>query len=352
MGWCDRIKGTKERQTLLYILSGEDDFSLTQALEEIKRGIGDHELLATNTTVLDGRKLTSDQLRAVCETAPFLSERRLVIVEGLLGRFEPKSKSNGRRKTASVNGQQSEYKPLAGCVNEAPDSTILVLVDDKLRSNNPLLKALSAKATMKTFPLLRNTDLRRWIQRRVKEEGGSISSQAVDLLARLVGNNLWIMKSEIDKLILFASGRSIEEGDVDRVVSYARQVSVFAMVDAILEFKARSAEQALHKLLERGAPPAYLLVMLSRQVQLILRSKELRKQGKSEAEIQSKLRLTSEFALHKTLEQANRHSLGRLKEVYRKLLETDLSIKTGRYDGELALSMLIVELCQRGSTVG
>ena len=335
------------KQILLYILWGQDDFSLSQSLEEIKRGIGDQELLSANTTILDGQQTTSDQLRAVTETMPFLSEKRLVIVRGLLGRFEPKTKSGGGKKAASRTNQQNERKSLVAGINGIPDSTILVLVDGKIGSNNPLFKALSAKATVKTFPLLRNTELRRWIQKRVREESASISPQAVGSLTRLVGSNLWIMSSEILKLILFTSGRSIEEEDVDRVVSYTREVSVFAMVDAILESKARLAEQALHQLLERGAAPAYLLVMLSRQARMIVRAKELKRQRKPETEIQNRLGLPSEYALRKTLEQANRYPLERLKELYHKLLETDLSIKTGKYDGELALSMLIVELCQR-----
>ncbi len=37
----------------------------------------------------------------------------------------------------------------------------------------------------------------------------------------------------------------------------------------------------------------------------------------------------------------------RLKEVYHRLLEADLSIKTGEFDGELALDLLIAELGQR-----
>ncbi|TET16918.1 MAG: DNA polymerase III subunit delta [Dehalococcoidia bacterium] len=332
---------------MLYILSGQDDFSLGESLEEIKRGLGDQALLAANTTILDGQQATPDQLRAVCETVPFLSERRLVIVKGLLERFEPRSKSSSQKKITPVTNQRNEYKLLVACINEIPDSTILVLIDGRLGRNNPLFKALSARAEVKTFPLLRNTKLRQWIQRHVIEEGGSISPGAVDLLAKLVGSNLWIMKSEINKLALFTSGRRIEEEDVKRVVSYAQQANVFAMVDAILEFKAGIAEQSLHQLLERGAAPAYLLVMLSRQVQMIVRVKELRNQGKPEVEIQNKLGLTSEFALRKTLERAGRYPLERLKEVYHKLLETDLSIKTGKYGGELALSILIAELCQR-----
>jgi len=333
---------------LLYILLGQDDFSLHQSLDGIKRSLGDQTILAANTTTLDGQQLTLDQLRTVCETAPFLAEKRLVIVRGLLERFEPRGKSSRQRKTTAKTAQQDEYKSLAAYMGELPDSAILVLIEGKIGSNNPLLRELSGRAEVRSFPPLKEARLRQWIQKRVKDEGGSISPQAVDLLTRLVGGDLWTMSNEINKLVLFTSGRRIEEEDVRKVVSYAQQANVFAMIDAILEFKAGVAEQTLQQLLQRGAAPAYLLVMLSRQVQMIVRAKELRKQRKTELELQNRLGLTSEFALGKTLEQASRYPLERLKEVYHRLLEADLSIKTGKYDGELALNILIAELCRRG----
>jgi len=334
---------------LLYILLGQDDYSLGESLEEIKRGIGDQALLAANTTTLDGQQMTLDQLRTVCETLPFLAERRLVIVKGLLERFEPRGKSSRRKKTTRVTNHQNEYKSLVTYISKLPDSTILVLIDNsRITSRNPLSRELSTKAVVKSFPLLRGTRLRQWIQKHVTEESSTISPQAIDLLAKLVGGNLWTMANEINKLILFTSGRRIEEGDVKMVVSYAQQANVFAMVDAILEFKVGLAEQSLHQLLQRGSSPAYLLVMLSRQARMIVRVKELRNQRKSEVEIRNKLGLTSEFAWHKTIEQAERYPLGRIKEVYHKLLEADLSIKTGKYEGELALNILIAELCRRG----
>jgi len=194
---------------------------------------------------------------------------------------------------------------------------------------------------------LKDSQLRQWIQLRVKAEGGSISAAAVNLLARLVGSNLWIMASEINKLVLFTAGRPIEETDVKAAVSHAQEASVFTMVDAILEFKAGVAEHLLQQLLQEGAAPAYLLVMLSRQVQMVVRARELSQQRQSKAEIQKRLGLALEFVLLKVLEQASRHPLWRLREVYHKLLETDLAIKTGKYDGELALNILIAELCQR-----
>ncbi len=331
---------------MLYILLGQDDFSRCQWLDEIKEGMGDQALLTANTTTLDGQQMTLDQLRAVCGTVPFLGEKRLVIVNGLLERFEAKSKFGRQKKITTASNHQNGYKSLADCISELPDSIVLVLIDGKVKSNNPLLRELSAKAEVKSFPLLKDAELRQWIKRRVTREGGSISAPAVNLLAKIVGSNLWAMANEINKLVLFASGRSIEEEDIKVVVSYVQEANVFAMVDAILDFKAGVAEQLLQQLLQGGAAPAYLLVMLSRQVRMIVQVKELIKQGKPKIEIQDKLGLTREFVWRKTLEQAGKYSLARLKEVYHKLLEADLSIKTGKYGGELTLNLLIAELWQ------
>ena len=330
---------------MLYVLVGEDDFSIRQALEEIKKGVGDETILAANTTVLDGQ-VTLDQLRSACEAVPFLAEKRLVIVEGLLRRFESKNKSGGKK--ARLADQANDYQALADYVSQIPDFTILVLVDGKIDTRNPLLRALSSTgAEVKASPPLRGEKLRQWIVRRVKGVGGTASPKAVELLVRFVGSDLWIMANEIDKLVLYAAGRCIEEEDVRAVVSYAQEASVFAMVDAILEYRSGAAEKMLEQLMQQGAAPAYLLVMLARQARILVQVKELNSQGKHRVEIQRKLDLASDFVLDKALEQAGRYSMARLKELYHQLLEADLSIKTGKYDGELALNILIAELGQR-----
>jgi len=333
---------------LLYILSGEDEFSVHQALEEIKKGLGDRDMLSANTTILDGGQLNADNLRPVCATVPFLAEKRLVVVKGLLGRFEPKAGGGGRQKAAAKTSRRDECQAFADCLMEMPESTVVVLVDGKVGGANPLRKALAGKATVKNYPRLRKPELREWINKRVKQGGGDISPPAVDLLVSHVGGNLWAMSSEIEKLLLFASGRRIETEDVEKIVSHAREVSVFAMVDAILEFRVRAAEQALHSLLQRGAAPGYLMAMLVRQVRMIVLAKEMRGNRVADADMQKRLGLANEYAFRKTLEQAGGHSMERMKRLYRCLLETDLSIKTGKYDSELALTMLVAELCHRG----
>lgn len=333
---------------MLYVLIGEDDYSIRQALEEIKKTIGDPTALMTNTIVFDGRQVTPEHLRSACDTVPFLSEKRLVIVDGLFERFESGNKTS-RKKSSHQPEQPQEYRAIAEGIKRLPPFTELVLIGGRINERNPLLRELSAITKVKAFPRLKPPQLSQWIERRVKAAGGNISPQAVNVLIRFVGHDLWVMAGEVDKLVSFTGGRRIEEDDIRAVVSYAQEANIFAMIDAVLEFRVGTAQELLQQLLKQGAAPAQLLVMLSRQVRIIFQIKEMRGRGKSRPEIQSKLGLTSDFVLRKAWDQADRYSPARLREVYHKLLETDISIKTGKLEGELALDILIAELGQRGT---
>jgi len=332
---------------LLYILYGKDDFSLQQELEEIKSKLGNQDMLAVNTSILDSQQLSLSQLRDACSAVPFLCSHRLVIVKDLLGRFESKSGSERRatRSRAKPNSGLEEWLELAEYLKQMPSTTVLVLIDGEIRSNNRLLKALASQAKVTGFAPLGDRQLSDWIQGRVKQGGGTISPEAVKLLVGLVGADLWVMGSEIDKLLAYCSGQVISEDNVKQVTSYAREANIFNLVDAILEGRRKVAQQLLHRLLQEGASPSYVLAMITRQLRLIVMSKDFGKK-KSRTEVQDRVEPTSSYSLEKAARQARAYSLERIKNAYHKLLEADIAIKTGKYDGDLALDILVVELEQ------
>ena len=321
---------------MLYILFGADDFSLRGRLEELKRGWGDEESLAINTTLFEARQLTLPQLINACDAVPFLGENRLVIVEGLLSRFEPKAA--GRYPEIGEWGALGDYAP------KLPPTTQLIFIDGKITKNNPLLRRLAPVSKVQEFPLLKSAKLQQWIHSQVTNCGGSISPRAVKLLTELAGENLWTLANEIEKLQLYAKERRIEEEDVQQVTSYAREANIFAMVDAVVERRVPTAMQLLHQLLAEGMAPPYLLFMLTRQLRLMVQAKELSAQGLSLMEKQEQLGLSPTYPIDRLLRQCAGYSMPRLVEVYRKLLETDLAIKTGKWKDELALDLLLAEV--------
>jgi len=327
---------------MLYILYGQDDFSLNQAVEKIKADLGDWEMLATTTTNLEGQHLTLSELRNKCAAAPFLSSHRLVIVDGLLGRFEVKQSRPRSGKGKSGDGL-GEWEGLASYIGQMPETTVLVLVDEEVKGHNPLLKKLSPLAEVRTFPLLRGRELKAWIQQRVREEGGDITPQAVNLLAELIGGDLWAMNGEIQKLIIYSQERPIGEDDVRQLVSYVQEANIFALVDAVAERQTELAQRILHRLYHDGVAPTHILVMITRQFRLIALAKDLPR-GLSRPQMQERLGLKKSYALDKTLGQAKLYDLEGVKRAYDKLLETDLAIKTGKYSDKLALELLVTEL--------
>jgi len=335
---------------VFHILYGTDDFSLREEMERIKAGLGDGESLASNTTLFDGQRLGLNQLMDACMALPFLGSHRLVVVQGLLARFDRREKGSaeqgeGNASASRGSAASKEWSALVERVAGLPPTTVLVLVDGQIGKGNVLLKKLAPLAEVKEFPSLKGAALRQWIERRVKQEGGSISPEAVRLLASLVGDNLWVLASEIDKLISYTLQQAIDVGDVEAVVSYAREANVFAMVDALLERRASTSASLLHQLLQEGAPAPYLIFMVTRQLRMLVQVKELDVKGLPNSQIKSVLGVTSDYVLGKAVEQAKRYSMQRLEQVYHSLLDTDLSIKRGVYGGELALDLLVAELC-------
>ncbi|MFO8009450.1 MAG: DNA polymerase III subunit delta [Dehalococcoidia bacterium] len=331
---------------MIYILYGEDDFSMKEALDRIKADSAQDSLGEADITTFEGSKLTYDELINACNTMSFLSPRRLVIVEGLLSRFEQSGKRGGGKAKPR---QQNEWESLKNVT--MPDSTVLIFLDGKLSKNNPLLKGLAKTAEVREFKSLSMKsgapELSDWIRSRVRANAGEISPRSVQLLIDLIGNNLWVLSNEINKLCLYTGGRRIEESDINAVVSHAREANVFHLVDAIVQRRHGNAARILHQLLNEGAAPPYLLFMITQEFRLLIQVRELAAQRLGASEIGSRIGEYKTWKMEKLLKQTGNYSESILSNTYRRLLEADLSIKSGIMEGEEALDLLVADLCKR-----
>jgi DNA polymerase-3 subunit delta len=331
---------------MLYVLYGRDDFSLRAELGQIKAQLDSDGMLASNTDVLDGREVTPQQIMGICDTVPFLSEHRLVVIEGLLKRFDRAERRRGARSARRESSGADQWLGLADYAERMPETTVLVLVDDELSADNPLLAALRPKGQVREFRPLRQGAVLPWILKRAEADDIEISPTAARLLADLVGNDLWTLTSELKKLAAYAQGRRIEGTDVKALVSEARQVSIFAMVDAIVEKRPAVALRLLRHLQSTGAEGGYLLAMIVRQYRFILQARDLMTDGLSTREIGQRVGISSDFVLQRVLDQAQRYTVSRLKKAYRRLLEADVAVKRGLYSEDLALELLLHDLAR------
>ena len=333
---------------MFYILHGEDEFSRSEVLAEMKAKMGDPAMADLNTTVLDGRKVALAELMHACDTVPFLTDRRLVIAEGLLTRLQSGGKGKVNKGEEQPAWKKQYLEELTAYLKRLPETTRLVFVEsESISPNHPVLKMALAdkeRGYAREFRLPTSGKLRRWIADRVERKGGEIEASAAEELAAFVGSDLRLLDQELDKLISYVDkARPITKADVYLLVSYVQQANVFEMVDALGRRDGEQALKLLHRLLEGGEHPLSLLGMIIRQFRIIIQVKDLAERGVPPSEIGAQLGLHS-FVAEKGLRQSRNFSMEQLETIYRKLLETDLAIKTGQMDQVLALDMLIAGL--------
>jgi len=336
-----------------YIFHGADEFTRAETLADFKRRLGPPDTVDLNTTLLDGGGLTLAELRHACDAIPFLAEKRLVIVEGLLTRLAPQK---GRELSTS---QRERLTALADYLPRLPETTRLVFIEDKpLPARHSILRLAQReeRGYVKRFDPPDARALPRWIEKRVRKYGGEIEPQASRQLAAVVGTDrsaersrrsLRLLDQEIVKLVTYTQsptgGQAITTADVEAVVPYAQAAVVFDLVDALGRRDGRTAAQTLHRLLDAGEHPLRLLAMIVRQFRLLIQVKELKAGGGTPRDIAQALRLHP-FPARKLHTQATHFTAAQLEAVYRHLLDTDVAIKTGKIDPEVALDLLVAGL--------
>ena len=336
---------------MIYLLHGTDTYSLRSYLDELRAAVGMPDVLDANITSLNTQDASPASILGLCQAMPFLADRRMVIVDGLVASLAGDSRGNKGKVTAETLASWQDFVPTLP--NNMPSTSDLVFMEGQLRANNPVLKTVKTVAQVlpslyevKEFGSMNPNDLRGWVQKRVMDRNGSITTNAVQLLVDMIGTDLWTLTSEVEKLLLYATGRTIEIEDVEEMVVVAKEVSVFTVVDAVLEGNRPVAMRNLTKLLEGEATVPYLLSMLGRQVRLLLLAKELIQEKVPQGDLGNRLGINSAYPLRKTLEQARRFTPESLRLLHTGLLNTDVAIKTGAQGERLALEFLVAEMCQ------
>ncbi len=338
-----------ERQSppVVYLLYGDDRSAILDYVAGlIERVSDDPGMRDLNVTRLDGKQAGLDVIQSAAYALPFLTSRRLVVV------------NNPLHKLASPQAQKEMLVMLEGL----PPSTALALVIDDVyvvsgsgkgwqtmgKTGGKFLldwaRAHPALAHVKLCQLPHFSSMTDWIMKEARKQDGRITPQAAAALAELVGNDTGQARQEIIKLLTYVDGqRAVGLEDVQELAAPGGQADVFNMVDAMALGDARTALRQLGRLLE-VQDPKNLFGMIVRQFRLLILTKEAVMEGVSGDKVLAQRLHIGEFIATKMLFQARGYSLSDLEEIYHRLLEIDRQMKTGQIEADVALQTFVANL--------
>jgi len=322
-----------------YILHGDDDFSLEQEVANLRSRMGDDNG-GLNTSEFEGASASPAEVINAVSSYPFLSDKRLVIVKGMIGWIT--------RKGAGETGKKA-VELLANALPTLPEWARLVFVERQtLPDSNKLVKLAKELENGYEKAFGAPKDSTGWILRRAKDAyGAEIQPPAAAALASVIGNDLRRADNEIVKLVSYVDGgRAITEADVSLLTPYVAEAEIFKMVDSLAEGRGGEALAMMHRLLmEKDNDPFKIYGMIVRQFRLLLTAKEFLVGGGYPNQMAEELHMNP-YVAKKLTQQARAFTLPQLEQVYRALLDNDIRMKTGRIEPRLALDLLVAGLAR------
>lgn len=215
----------------VYYFYGEDEYLKAEAADALVDGAVDPATRDFNLDVRSAADLDAESVGSLLGTPPMMAERRVVVI----------------REVASLkkDARLALDRHLARVSGEGEPDVILVLVAQGGEKAKPD-KALERLPGATAFTPLSADRVPKWIAHHAQDKAhASISSGAIELLHRAVGNDLSALAAELDKLVSYAGDAEIDEAAVVAVVGTRRDETLGDFLDCISR---RDAPRALEML--------------------------------------------------------------------------------------------------------
>ena len=292
----------------LYVVAGDEAFLRRRALEKLRQEILGDASEEFACSVFQGDGTDWSVARNEVSTLPFLSERRLVIVESADGFVK-----NHRAK-------------LEKFVKEEPPKTGVLILDLKSwPSNTKLAKMIDKNATI-TCKAPSVPKLVDWCcQWALDHHDKQLVKNAAQWLVELVGQEMGLLDQEIAKLAVYVGdAKKISRQDVDRLVGNNRADKIFKIFNLIGQGQVAGALAFLDRALSLGDDPMALWGGMSWHLRRLAQAARLTQEGKS---ITGAVREVGLYDSTGAIQQMKHLGRRRLAKLYDWLVEFDLGVK-------------------------
>jgi DNA polymerase III subunit delta len=312
-----------------YLIAGTDRPKVDRTLERLRARFG-----ADSVEIFEAAGTTGDDVVAACNALGlFAGGGRLIVVSGV------------------ESWKAEDAKAVATYLKAPTPGTTLALVGGELKKDAPLAKAVAAAGDLLIWDVAKNGRYS-WVADQFKLRGTPAEPEACRALIELVGDDLYELATEVDKLAIWAGGERITYADVVTLVAARAEGSNFALTDAWGSRDVVGVLEASEALLEHTGDPRSKTIpriagILTSHVSRIRSCQALEAEGLSSKDAAARMK-AHPFYVQKLYAQARNFSQEELRDVTVRLAELDHALKGGsRLSADLELERALIDVTQR-----
>lgn len=228
-------------------------------------------------------------------------------------------------------------------LNNYNDKSYLVftLLSDKIDNRKKITKVMSDKGNV--IDLNKKDVDTNYIISYLKENGYQINMSDARMILNKVGNNLFSINNELDKLMLFKlEDKVIDKNSIDLLINENIDSSLFALVDSITNKDKDKMLKLYHECLLES-DPIMIINMLANKYILLYQVKRLISDGYSDDKIAKELEVHP-YPVKLARNMCYSYSVKEILDIILKLANLDKDIKLGNVNGEVGLEFLLLSI--------
>jgi len=318
-----------------YLFEGEENYLKEEALGKLKEKIIPPQYINFNYEIFFGKDSSSTEIIESLWTLPFNGKYRLIVVK------------------EADKLKEKDKEALRKYLDNQVNTSCLVCMGEKFDKRKKFYRAFLKRGKIVSFYPLWNNEVIEWIKRKVEKEGKKISPRAILYLKDKIGNDLYSLTKEIEKLVIFVHPETtIKEEDIQEITREGKEKGVFDLTRAFREKNLMLSLSILSELLERGEDPLGIHSLLTREVRILLRIKA--KGGNISPREASPIIFSRGYYSNFYTDIASEYirasknfSIPELIKDYEYLVKAEFSIKRGKEEAKASVEKLILRLLSR-----
>lgn len=324
-----------------YIFTGEEEYLMSLAINRLKDKYINPSFENLNFISIDEKESDFEDILNACETLPFMSDKKIVVVKDIGKMLE--------------NDSSDLSKKLGKYIETLGDYLILILVDksNNLKKTTSIYKNSKKLGRVVDFDSLRGRELNNWVETIARRKEKTISSANINYFLNKStysnyrsDKNLYDLENELLKVISYSGKDEIEKESIDMVLIKTLDNNIFDLLKHISSRNSSAALNVFDEIHQSKEPVQRVVYMIIRHLRLLLMYKLYREKGYTENDTRGKMKI-SPYEFKNIGSQSGGFTQERLLKALDEILELDEKLKTSSLDEKLALEVMIVKLCQR-----
>lgn len=318
---------------MLIFLYGNDVFQSREKLTQIKNKFLQKESSGSGLSILDfDEKLSLQTIQEASSASNLFSPKRLVIFLNTLKNCSPDIQKS---ILAILKSKKS--------LGEDTNNVFVFWEENEPKKNNALYKYLFANSKKQNFLPLNNAALSKWTMTYLKKIDSEIkiTPAAFALLLAATGNDLFLLRNELQKLLSYADQKIIDRKAVELLVKARFDSTIFQTIEAFLGSNKKVALGLLHEQIQKGEEIYYIFSMYNYQLRNLLKIGDCYWNGNTNPYNIANETGLNPYVVQKSLPQLKNTTPEKLKRCYKHLRDIDISVKTGKQNQLAALDIFI-----------